>query len=510
MVTPTTTMNQSSVVINEPGRDKLYGEQIGRLAQVGSFWSMLATVSQRFVIIAITPILSRLLSSPDYGLIAMVATLTAFLQVFADMGLSWAALQRRELSLGQINNLFWINTAAGTTLAILCAIAAPLVAMFYGRPELTAITLVLGLSYVLSGLTAQPNAMLVRQMKFKAIAIIETCAALSGGLAAVGVAFEHGGYWALVAQVLVAQATRLCLIFAVTKFVPGRPQRSVGTIDMLKFGGFLTARDVVVYFARNLDNVLIGRLWGAQELGYYSRAYFMMSWPMNLTTVSMNRVIISSLSLLQDDLERAGRAYRQAVRLVGFLSFPMAMGLAVAAPEVVRLFFGQTWSPVVPMLFWLSITSVFQPLYGTQSWLFVSSGQGRAAFLQSTGISAVLVCGFIVGVHWGGVGVSAVYAILMTFVITIPSLYFAHRSVGLALAPTLKPLIPMLLAASLMAAAAYVTGRIIESVGLSWLWVLAGKAVAGIVVYIIAGMVLIRPLPIDVLEKWRARLGHRA
>jgi O-antigen/teichoic acid export membrane protein len=187
----------------------------------------------------------------------------------------------------------------------------------------------------------------------------------------------------------------------------------------------------------------------------------------------------------------------------------MALGLAVTAPEVVRLVFGGEWSPVVPMLFWLSLTSVFQPLYATQSWLFVSTGQGKTAFLQSSAISVILVCGFIVGVHWGGVGVSAVYAILMTFVITIPALYFAHRSVGLALRPTLKPLIPMLIASLLMAATAYAAGGVVESLGLSWIWVLIGKVLSGLAVFVIASLILIHPFPIEALEQWRDRLGHR-
>src|SRR5690606_22373665 len=153
-------------------------------------------------------VLARLLSRDDYGLLGMVATLTALLLVFSDMGLSWATIQRRELTQAQVSNLFWINVGAGLVLWLACILVAPVMARFYGREELQLVTAIVGASFLIGGLSVQPFALLKRRMDFRTVARIEIAAGVVAAVTAVSCAMAGLGYWALVVQALAGQFTR--------------------------------------------------------------------------------------------------------------------------------------------------------------------------------------------------------------------------------------------------------------------------------------------------------------
>lgn len=473
-----------------------FANDIGRLARRGAKWSVVLAVSRQIIGLGTTAVLARYLSPTDFGLLGMVATLTVFLQVFSEMGLSWAAVQRADLTRRQVDNLFWVNALFGGLLWSACALAVPLLNHFYGRRDLGPIAIAMGASFVISSLAVQPMALMKRQMSFKALSLIEIVSTLSGTATGIAMALMRYGYWALVGQAIAVQAVRLVLLFGVTRYRPGWPKRDAGTASLLKFGGYLAAYGIVNYFARNLDNVLVGKAWGAEQLGYYTRAYFLMTLPTMLATGSMMDVMVPALSVFRDDRQRMGDAYRRAVRMIAFVAIPLSIGLAVTAPEAVRLVYGPKWLPIVPMLMWLSLASVSQPIHNTMGWLFVTSGHTRAMFIWGAVAAIVLAAGFWIGLPWGGTGVACAYALVMTFVLTLPALYLAHRSAGLQLRETLMPLVPILLCGLAMGTAAWAAGYMAHAAGLHWLLTLAAKGVVGAVVYAALVITYVKPSPL--------------
>lgn len=446
-------------------------------------------------------VLSRLLTPLEYGLVGMVATLTAFFQVFADLGLSWATVQRRQITRTQVDNLFWANAATGALLWGLCAAAGPALGRFYGRPELAPLAAAVGAGFALSGLTVQPAALLRRQMRLKTLSLVEAASHVCGP--AVGIILALGGYgvWALVAQSLCSQAVLLVLTLAAAGYRPSCPRLDPETARMLAFGGYLAAYGVVNYFARNLDNVIIGKYLGPEQLGFYSRAYFLMLLPSVLATGPLTGAVVPALSVLAREPLRLRQAYLKAVSAIALLSFPAAVGLAVTAPETTRLVYGPKWAPVAPLLVWLSIAGIFQPVHNTMGWLYIVAGKTSQMFLWGLSSAAVLASGFSFGIRWGALGVAVAYAILMTFVLTAPALYFAHRAAGLKLQETANAAAPLLVRALVMGAAALLAGRLAERVAMGWAGVLAAKVGAGAAVYIYLSWRDIRGLAHEALGK---------
>ena len=236
--------------------------EVGRCARQGVVWSIFQIGGRNLISLATTAFLARMLVPDDYGLIGMVATLTALLLVFSDMGLSWATVQREHLTTIQVSNLFWVNIAAGALLWGICLASAPMVAEFYHRSELVAITSVMGASFALAGIAVQPFALMHRQMRYKAIALIEIFALLVGAGAGIASAVFGHGYWALVVQTLTMQAVRSMMALHLSGLNILRLRFGANTRSLLVFGGILTANGLLIYLARNLDSVLIGRWWG--------------------------------------------------------------------------------------------------------------------------------------------------------------------------------------------------------------------------------------------------------
>jgi PST family polysaccharide transporter len=208
-----------------------------------------------------------------------------------------------------------------------------------------------------------------------------------------------------------------------------------------------------------------------------------MMLPSYLATFSLAGVMIPSMSAVSYDRNRMASTYRNAVSYIGLIGFPLATGLAVTAPEAIRLVYGTKWAAVVPLLFWLSIAGIAQPIHNTIGWLYIAVGKTRQMFLWGLIASLVLSAGFFLGVRWGARGVAISYAAQMLFVLTIPALYFAHRAAAMSLLDTLLRLKRAFIASIVMGLLVWLSGQVMISVNVPWGTVLIVKLAIGILVY---------------------------
>jgi len=374
-----------------------------------------------------TVILARLLSPDDYGIIAMVMAITAFAGIFRDLGLSSAAVQKKDLTRAQQSNLFWLNVAMGAVLTVIVAAASPLVAWFYGKPELTLVTVALSFTFVIGSLGTQHGARLVREMQFGRMAVATIAGSIAGLIASVTLALQSFAYWALVWGVLSGAVTTTVLLFILSPFRPALFSRNAGIREMVGFGANVTAFDLVNYFHRNLDNVLIGKFCGADALGLYSRAYQLLMLPITAIRGPINAVAFPAMSRLQNQPDAYRAYYRRVTQLLALVSMPLTAFLFVASAPIIELLLGRQWLGVSPLFSLLALTAFIQPVAGLRGMVLLSSGQSRR-YVQWGILNAVCVSiGFMVGVRWGAVGVAIAYAIV-NYAILYPSLLLAFQN----------------------------------------------------------------------------------
>jgi O-antigen/teichoic acid export membrane protein len=394
----------------------------GRAARGG----VVAITSQglKFIImLTATSVMARLLTPQDYGLIGMVAVVTGFVSMYKDLGLSAATIQKSEINSEQISTLFWVNVALSLAIVLVTVALAPLIAWFYGEPRLTAITIVTSIGFLISGLTVQHEALLRRQMRYLALATIGVSSVFMGYVVGILMAWRGFSYWALVGSQLALIITGTGLTLLLCRWVPGLPRRNTGVRSMIKFGGNLTGFTTINYFSRNLDNLLIGRFAGAQQLGLYSRAYQLMLLPLDQINEPITSVAVPSLSRLMDSPDSYRRAYLRMLEKIAMLTMPGVVLMILTSDWIIHVLMGPQWDGAVRIFVILGISALFQPIANTTGWLLIS--QGRTHHLLKWGLMSgpIIVASFLIGLPWGAVGVAAAYACARVCVVD-PLLYW--------------------------------------------------------------------------------------
>lgn len=357
-----------------------------------------------------TAILARLLVPADFGLVGMVAVITGFIVLFRDLGLSQATVQRATLRQEEVSALFWINVGVSAGLGLLTIGLAPLVAWFYGEPRTAGITAALAIGFLFGGIAVQHQALLDRQMRFGARSSVDLLSLIAGSVAALVAAALGAGYWSLVVMTLVTALTLAAGLWFACGWRPGRPAWTPGVRSMLGFGGHLTGFQIINYIARNIDNVLIGRVWGAQPLGLYSRAYQLLMLPSRQVNAPVAAVAIPSLSRLVDQPDRYRAAYLRLLEKVSLLTMPAAALMVATSDWIVRVVLGPGWEGAAAIFAWLGIAAAIQPISNTTGWLFVSQGRTREMFRWGIIGGAIAILAIVAGLPWGPVGVAIAYA----------------------------------------------------------------------------------------------------
>ncbi len=390
--------------------DHLQGDLAGRSARGGAV--TMAAQGFKFVFSTVaTIVLARLLVPEDYGLIGMVAILINFVGMFQYLGLSTATVKWSELNHQQVSTLFWVNMFLSAAIMLVTIGSGPLLAWFYKEPRLIGITTGYGITILFAGLAIQHEAILTRQMRFTAIAVVEVVAILAGFVSAVVAAWRGAGYWALVLNQLVMTVVTVIGVWSVCRWRPGMPARGIGIKSMLSYGGNLTGFNVMTFFSRNLDNALIGKFWGPYQLGVYSRAYQMLLMPMQQINAPLAAVAIPTLSRLADKPERYRAAYLKILEKIVMITMPLGALMIATSDWMVLLLLGPQWRETGRIFQLLGIAAMIQPVTKTAWWLFSTQGRTRELFHWGLLGGAIAIASIIAGLPWGATGVAASYAI---------------------------------------------------------------------------------------------------
>jgi PST family polysaccharide transporter len=385
--------------------------------------TMSAQGAKFFLNLVSTMILARLLTPRDFGLVAMVATVMGFLRVFKDAGLSIATVQRERITHAQVSNLFWVNVAVSALCSLIVAAAAPVIARFYHNPRLIGVTLILSATFIISGSTVQHQALLKRQMRFKALALIEVSSMAVGVFVGVLMAALGYGYWSLVGSSLSMEIAGLLLTWWASRWRPQLPTRRSGIGPLLSFGAYRTAGDFLTSLARGSDILLIGRFYGAASVGLYSRASALLIRPLEQFLSPINAVFVPALSRLQSQPERYRSTFLrvyEAIALTG--CFFTGLLLALARPLTLVLL-GPKWEQAAVIFGGFTVAALCIPLANASTWLFTSQGRGRDMLIAQSINSCAIVFSFVAGLSYGPVGVAIAFSV-SSLVIRVPILYF--------------------------------------------------------------------------------------
>ncbi|MER8499809.1 lipopolysaccharide biosynthesis protein [Mesorhizobium sp. M0904] len=402
--------------------------QFGRVALRGGVVTIGAQGFKMAIQFLSVIVLARLLVPEDFGLVASVGPIVAFVGLLQNLGLQQAVVQRKDISTEQLNQVFWISALVGLGSAVMVACLAPAIAAFYGDQRMVGITIGSALPLLLGSLAAVPLALMNRHLRFGQLALNDMITAAAGLATTAAAAYAGLGYWSLVIGPAVSAVVALAAAWQVARWTPSRPDLKVDT-DILSFGANLTGFNLANFFSRNLDNILIGKYSGAIELGYYDRAYKLLLFPLQNINQPLTRVMVPLLSRIHEDKARFRDIYVRTNWMLAAVTMPGIAALTLTSDQVVGLLFGERWAAVAPIFAWLGIASLIQSVSSTTGWIFICQGKTKTMFHWGIYSSLTTVAAFIIGLHWGAVGVAAAYAI-SGYVLRVPVLAVLVHRVG--------------------------------------------------------------------------------
>ncbi len=358
-------------------------------------------------------VLARLLTPNDFGLVAMVTAVTGVFDLFTSAGLSSATVQQREISEEQISQLFWVNIGVGLVLAAACAASASSVASFYRDPELYWVVVAMAPGFLVNAAGVQHSALLQRELRYVTLSTIDTLSQLCSTILGIAFAVVGFGYWSLVIATLsLPVVSTLCYWFA-TRWVPHRPRRGVEIRSMLTFGGTITFNGLVVYVGYNLEKVLLGRFWGADALGLYTRAVQLTNLPISSINSAVGGVFFSVLSRLQDNPANFRSFFLKGLSVVMAATMPATLFAALFADDIVAVMLGTHWTGSVSVFRLMTPTILVFGIINPLGWVLLSMGRQKRSLQVGLVLAPLVMCSYLLGLPYGPTGVAFCYSAAM-------------------------------------------------------------------------------------------------
>lgn len=442
-------------------------------------WRFAERCGAYLVQFVVSIVLARILGPEAYGTIALVTVFTTIMQVFVDSGLGNALIQKKNADNLDFSTVFYTNITFCIILYIVIFFASPLIANFYDKPELAAITRVLGLTIVISGVKNVQQAYVSKNMMFRKFFF----ATLTGtiGAAIVGIIMAKNGYgvWALVAQQLFNLTVDSLILWITVKWRPDWAFSFERLKGLFSYGWKLLVSSIIDTVYNNIRQLVIGKKYSSSDLAYFNKAKQFPNLIISNVNTSIDSVLLPTMSSAQDDRERVKIMTRKAIKTSVFIMAPLMMGLAFTGNNVILVLLTDKWIDCVPYLYIFCITSMFYPIHSAN--LNAIKAMGRSdLFLKLEIIKKTI--GIILLLCTMNISVMAMaYSLLVSSVLSqIINSWPNKKLLNYSYLSQLKDILPSIILACFMGGIVY----LINFIGLSPLVTLIIQIIVGAGIYI--------------------------
>lgn len=410
----------------------------------GVFWTALEIIINRGFGLLVQLILARILFPSDYGLVGMATVSIAFINVFNDLGMNAALVQKKvnKLSPAHFDTVFWTGVFWSVLLyVIIFFIGAPLTSTFYNEPELKKIIPVISLSLLISPINSVHKAKLVKSLEFKKLAIISNISSIISGIVGLVLAYIGFGVWALIFNSIAGALISVPLYFKATKWLPRFIWEKRAFDETFGFGVYTTGTSLFNYLIGNIDYLMIGKLLGTLVLGYYTFAFTITNMIRDQIVAIINKVAYPVYASIQDDKKKMKDIFLKIVSINNLAVYPVVIGLFLFGEYIIPMFFGHKWDKSLPLIRILSIAVLIQMLNNSHTMLFRAAGKVKLEFrLQLLKSLCFYIPLIATGAYLYGVEGAAIGFTISIFLGVAVSFYFMKLIFELRILESLKVL----------------------------------------------------------------------
>ncbi len=390
----------------------------------GVFYTAIANYSGIIISLVVAGILARLLSPDDFGIVAIATVIISFFAIFTDMGLSPAIIQNKALTQDDLTNIYSFTFWTGIAVALLFFIASWPISAYYDSPILRTLCQLLSINLFFASVNIVPGALFYKNKEFKFIAIRSFVIQITAGTGAIIAALSGAGLYALLITPIVSSI--LIYIISFHRY-PQHLRMTLGLSSIRKIFSYSVYQflfNVICYFSRNLDKLLIGKHMGMSDLGYYEKSYRLMMLPLQNITQVITPVMHPIFSDFQDDKGKLATSYERILRFLAFIGLPLSVLLFFTAEEVTLIIFGNQWLPSVAVFRILALSVGIQIILSSSGSIFQAAGDTRSLFICGLFSSTLNVAGIVLGIFYFGTLTAIAGCIVTTFTINFVQCYW--------------------------------------------------------------------------------------
>lgn len=371
-------------------------------------------------------VLSRLLLPEEYGYVALITVFTGFVTIFADAGLSFAIIRSdygRTYHKAMNNLSFYI----GVLLFLIMLLLAYPIAYFYEDATLVLPTMVMSTVFIIGAFTIVPVAILSKNLDFAYVGKLRLIANLVSIVLMILLAMLGFSYWSLILPQLILHLLQFVLAEYKVRIGFKFYKLNYSIVAYRKTKSLITnlsSFNLINYWSRNADNLIIGKVYSSYDLGIYNRAYKMLQLALSLITGLFGTVLYPSLKKFKSEGGNVNDEYNNILGIISIINFPVGAVLILIPETFVRILWGDNWIQVAELLPYFGILILFQTLISTIGHIFILIEKEKA-FMQIGVISAVLmVLSIIIGAFYSVKMIAVSYTVGFMVIIVPFNLYF--------------------------------------------------------------------------------------
>lgn len=441
-------------------------------------------VAGKLISLGTTLVMARILSPADYGLMAIAMVVIGFVGFFNEVGIGAAIVQRAKLTDSEVNGCFAVALMASLVLFTGTNLASDVVAGFMGNPRLGPMISVLSIAFVLGAFGTVPQALLRKEMRYKAVAAIAILAVVVQSVLALVLAWYGFGVWSLVWSFVVSSAIQSLGAFWLVSWRPIGRYGIREAASLVMYGLHITNTRVFWYLYTNADKVVVGKILGERAVGIYDMAFSLATLPTSQITPLATNVAGPLFSRLQDDMPRLSMVVLHFTRGIAYIAYPALIGMLVSSRELVAVLLGDKWNDLLVPFSALCLMGLIKSVDPLLSQVLISTGHAKklAAYTMMCGI--VIAVSMVVGALAGGLlGVSLVWCVVYP-ILSVKLLYDTSKLTGLKMSDYYATLLKVLWGALAMAAVVLLVRFVALHLGVPVLAVLLLEVASGLAAYI--------------------------
>ncbi|MFN6380411.1 MAG: lipopolysaccharide biosynthesis protein [Flavobacteriales bacterium] len=421
---------------------------------ISSFnWNTATVVFQIIIQMLYTGLLARMVSTDAFALMGIVLAMMGFAEIFSQVGIGPAIIQRKELHPQHLSGAFYTSLILGLVFTLIFVLGAPAIAAFYKDERLTLITQVTATSFTISALAVVPRSLMLKAMNFKAFFFAGMISIIGGNLI-IGLSLAYLGYgvWAYV-WALFAQNILMTLSFWLlqkTQF-PLNWQWSY-TKELISYGGASTLFNALNYAATKVDVTLLPKYsnrlpdissarQGMEAAGMYERSAYVMSLPITIMAKLSDSVLFSGMSKMQDQNEKLKKLILTASQVLSIIIIPSTIYIIFTAGAIIQIYLGKNYADSADILSILFLAIIFRSLSRLNDALL----RAKNAVMKGAYYKLFYLIIMIVGVYLAipfGMKIVAASIVITTFIHYLMSVYLCRKLIKVSILKQLKATMP--------------------------------------------------------------------